>query len=83
MWDACPVVSAKDAGSIPDQGPYRRQPINVSLSVFNFKGFIYLFLERREGKEREREREKHQCVVASHMPPTRDMVTQTCALTGN
>ena len=63
----------KDAGSIPDQGPYRRQPINVSLSVFNFKGFIYLFLERREGKEREREREKHQCVVASHMPPTRDL----------
>ena len=30
--------------------------------------FIYLFLER--GREGEREEEKHQCVVASHAPPT-------------
>ena len=29
--------------------------------------FIYLFLERGEG--REKETEKHQCVVASHTPP--------------
>ena len=34
------------------------------------KYFIYLFLER--GREREREGEKHQCVVASCMPPTGD-----------
>ena len=34
--------------------------------------FIYLFLERaREGG---REGEKHRCVVASHMPPTGDLV---------
>ena len=32
----------------------------------------------------EREGEKHQCVVASHMPPTGDLPkTQACALTGN
>ena len=33
--------------------------------------FIYLFLER--GREGEREGEKHQCVVASHTPPTGDL----------
>ena len=39
---------------------------------YNFlKIFIYLFLEREEGKEKERE--KHQCVVASHTPPTGDL----------
>ena len=43
-----------------------------SASVFFFKIFIYLFLERG-GKEREREGEKHQCVVTSHMPPARDL----------
>ena len=32
---------------------------------------IYLFLERGEGREKERER--HQCVVASCVPPTRDL----------
>ena len=39
-----------------------------------FEGFyfflrFYLFLERGEGKERG----KHQCVVASHTSPTRDL----------
>ena len=32
---------------------------------------FYLFIERGEG--REREEEKHQCVVASHVPPTGDL----------
>ena len=36
----------------------------------SFKDSIYLFLEGREG---EREGEKHQCVVASHTPPTGDL----------
>ena len=35
------------------------------------KDFIYLFLER--GERREREGGKHQCVVASHTPPTGDL----------
>ena len=35
------------------------------------KYVIYLLLERGEG--REKEGEKHQCVVASCMPPTGDM----------
>ena len=39
------------------------------LIVFNFfKDFLYLFLEKREGKEKQGE--KHQCVVASHVGPT-------------
>ena len=36
-------------------------------------GFLksfYLFAFRGRGKEEEREGEKHQCVVASHTPPT-------------
>ena len=36
-----------------------------------FLDFIYLFLER--GREGERVGEKHQCVVASHTPPTGDL----------
>ena len=35
------------------------------------KDFTYLFLER--GREGKREGEKHQCAVASHMPPTGDL----------
>ena len=38
-----------------------------TLSLF-FKDFIYLFLDRGEG--REKEGEKHLCVVTSHAPPT-------------
>ena len=39
--------------------------INEIVYIFKifFKDFIYLFLERGEGKEKEGE--KHQCVVAS------------------
>ena len=36
------------------------------------------------GRKGEREGEKHQCVIASHSPPTGDLPeTQACALTGN
>ena len=42
---------------------------SLSKNVFPFfKDFIYLFLDKGEG--REKEGEKHQCVVASCMPPT-------------
>ena len=37
---------------------------------FIFKDFIYLFLDRGEGRETERERE---CVVAFQAPPTGDL----------
>ena len=37
-----------------------------------FKRF-YLFIFRGKGREREREGEKHQCVVASRVPPTSDL----------
>ena len=43
----------------------------VLLLLFVFKIFIYLFLER--GMEGEWEEEKYQCVVASHVAPTRDL----------
>ena len=53
-----------------------------SLFFFN-KYFIYLFLEKGEEREKERERKYH-CVVASHMPSTRDLPeTQAYALSGN
>ena len=38
----------------------------------NQKDFIY-FTFRQRGREGERDREKHQCVVASHAPPTGDL----------
>ena len=37
-----------------------------------FKRF-YLFICRERGREGEREGEKHQCLVASCMPPTGDL----------
>ena len=39
----------------------------------NFKRF-YLFIFRERGTEGEREGEKHQCVVASRLPPAEDLV---------
>ena len=49
-----------------------------SKNVFLFhsffkKDFVYLFLEK--GREGERKGEKHQCVVASHTPPTGDLAS--------
>ena len=42
---------------------------------------FYLFIFRQRGREGEREREKHQCVVASHVPPTGDLAhSPACAL---
>ena len=41
------------------------------MEILFVKDFIYLFLER--GREGQREGEKHQSVVASHTPPTRDV----------
>ena len=42
------------------------------MQIYNIlKDFIYLFLERL--KEGEQEGEKHQCVVASRVPPTGDL----------
>ena len=39
------------------------------IHVVGFKDFIYIYILQK-GREREREGEKHQCVVASHAPPT-------------
>ena len=42
------------------------------LETLFFKRF-YLFISRERVREGEREGEKHQCVVASHVPPTGDL----------
>ena len=47
------------------------QDIGKFILFLFFKDFIYLFLERGEGKEKERE--SNQYVVASCMRPTRDL----------
>ena len=41
--------------------------------VFLFLKLKILFIFREGVKEGEKEGEKHQCVVASHMPPTGDL----------
>ena len=54
---------------------------------YYFKKFLktfYIFIWGERGRKGEREGEKHQCVVASHVTPTREWpATQACALTGN
>ena len=56
----------------------------IHFPDFFFEDFIYLFLDRREGREKE---EKHQCVVTPQAVPPHTLVTwpatQACALTGN
>ena len=48
---------------------FKRDSHDANFQLLGFlKDFIYLFLER--GRKGEREGEKHQCVVATHMPPT-------------
>ena len=49
---------------------YQVNTLHVYLKTsFFFKRF-YLFIFREKGREGEREGEKHQCVVASQVPPT-------------
>ena len=47
-------------------------PILWVVFFFNFFKLVYLFFRER-GREGEREEEKHQCVVASHVPPTGEL----------
>ena len=50
------------------------------LLFFSLRFYLFIF------RERGREEEKHQCVVASHVPPTGDLTwpaTQACAMTEN
>ena len=60
--------------------PPNSKPVYILL-------FVWLFVCFRWGwRDGERVGEKHQCVVASGMPPTGDLTwptTQACALTGN
>ena len=51
----------------------RRRNADRWVFFFNFLKRFYLFLLRERGREGEREGEKHQCVVASHVPPTGDV----------
>ena len=50
-------------------------PYNTFCLLLFFKNFwrFYLFIFRERGRQGEREGEKHQCVVASHAPPSRDL----------
>ena len=50
---------------------FRGDTSGTYFELHFFLRFTY-FLER--GREREKEGEKHQCVVASRMPPTGDLV---------
>ena len=47
------------------------QCVEMSLRFFEKRFYLFFVLER--GREEERDGEKHQCVVASHMPPTGDL----------
>ena len=49
--------------------PFSSKNNKILKKILRF--YLYTFLER--GKEEEREGEKHQCVVASHVPPSGDL----------
>ena len=53
------------------------------MSFFFKKGFIYLFLEREEGREKERERHTNVWLPLVRPSPGTWPATQACALTGN
>ena len=48
-------------------------PVNLKLSIWFFKDFIFFFIFREWGREGERKGEEHQCVVASGIHPTGDL----------
>ena len=45
-------------------------PCGSPSLFFVFVGFFFFFFFLERGREEEREEEKHECVVASHTPPT-------------
>ena len=59
--------------------------VNVTKKIFTFfcKDFIYLVLERREGREKERERNISVWLLLMCPPLGTWPATQACALTGN
>ena len=88
LFHACcsmrPTQGAGDRGegrgkypSVPTVHRERQVPESPSESsrlFFFFKDFLkFLFTFRKRGREGEREGKKHQCVVASHTPPTGDL----------
>ena len=45
----------------------------LATILFSLLKVLFVFIFRERGREGEREGEKHQCVVASCMPPTGDL----------
>ena len=66
-----PSVTHRPASWFWEKGQHCSLALACFLKLF-LKRF-YLFIFRERGREIEREGEKHQCVVASHMPPTGDL----------
>ena len=58
MCACTPVCLSLLQNCHPEQGKYDRKRKACEILDFQ-KDFIYLFLERREGREREREGRKH------------------------
>ena len=56
--------------------------MDIVVMVNFFEGFIYLFLERGEGREKERERNIDQVPLTPSHPGTW-LTTQTCTPTEN
>ena len=81
---ACALTGNRN-GDPPDlqASPQPLSHTSQDKNVFSKKDFIYLFLERGEGREKERERN-----INVWLPLTRPLVgtwpaTQACALTEN
>ena len=79
-WTTCCLLATPDLPPILVNNFIGTQPC-LFFSVF--KDFIYLFLERGEGKEEERERNMNVWLSLTCPPPGTCPTTQACALTGN
>ena len=61
-----------NAEGLPEVSHGAAPPHSPTSSVRAFS-FLHHLFSRQRGREGEREGEKHQCVVASHVPPTGDL----------
>ena len=69
MLDYYAVFWSQNSGLVQKSGVTLQQQ-NFHSHLFGFFFRFYLFIFRERGRKGEREGEKHQCVVASSVPPT-------------
>ena len=65
------LAQAKRVGCGPSTWKIMTKALKLQPLFFFLRFYLLIYLDRGEGKEKEKE--KHQCVVASYVPPTGDL----------